>query len=268
MDAVLQARRALESDLRSAFALDEFEVFYQPLINTASGRVSAFEALLRWPCADRPTIGPNEFIPVAEEMGLIVPLGKWVLETACNEAMTWPDEVAVAVNLSPVQFRSRNLVEMVRGVLDSSGLAPSRLELEITEGLLLHDTVETLSTLHRLRDLGVRISMDDFGTGYSSLSYLLKFPFDKVKLDRSFMMDLGNGGDRDVIIRAITAMCHALGMQTTGEGVETERQLAFLRQQNCTETQGFLFSRPVPATGVAALLAAFETNPVVTEPVQ
>jgi diguanylate cyclase (GGDEF)-like protein len=265
MDAVLQARRALESDLRRAFALDEFEVFYQPLINTASGKVSAFEALLRWRCADRPAIGPNEFIPVAEEMGLIVPLGKWVLETACNEAMTWPDEVAVAVNLSPVQFRSRNLVEMVRGVLDSSGLTPSRLELEITEGLLLHDTAETLSTLHRLRDLGVRISMDDFGTGYSSLSYLLKFPFDKVKIDRSFMMDLGNGGDRDVIVRAITAMCHALGMQTTGEGVETERQLAFLRQQNCTETQGFLFSRAVPATRVAALLDAFETNPAVTE---
>ncbi|HET6607854.1 MAG TPA: EAL domain-containing protein [Rhodopila sp.] len=255
MDAALQRRRSLESDLRRALANEEFEVFYQPLIETQSGHVSAFEALLRWHRPDDVAIGPSEFIPVAEEMGLILPLGKWTLETACREAVTWPRHIAVAVNISPAQFRSRNFVAMVRDILEKCGLAPHRLELEITEGLLLHDVTETVSTLYQLRALGIRVSMDDFGTGYSSLSYLLKFPFDKVKLDRSFVTDLGNGGQRDVIIEAVTAMCQALGMQTAGEGVETEGQLAFLRAHNCTEVQGFLFSRAIPAHQIPALLA-------------
>jgi diguanylate cyclase (GGDEF)-like protein len=257
MDAMLRARRLLELDLRRAFALQEFELYYQPLVHIDSRQVCAFEALLRWSRIDRPPIGPGEFIPVAEEMGLIIPLGKWILETACNEAMSWPNRMAVAVNLSPVQFKSRQIVEMVRAALDNSGLQPDRLELEITETVLLEDTTETLATLHQLRALGVRISMDDFGTGYSSLSYLLKFPFDKVKIDRSFMARLGEGGSSDAIIRAVTGMCHDLGMETIAEGVETREQLAFLQQRQCTEVQGFLFSRAVPGSEVAALLAAF-----------
>jgi EAL domain-containing protein (putative c-di-GMP-specific phosphodiesterase class I) len=257
MDAMLRARRLLELDLRRAFALQEFELHYQPLIHIDSQRVCAFEALIRWTRKDPPAVGPAEFIPVAEEMGLIIPLGKWILETACNEAMSWPNDMAVAVNLSPVQFKSRQIVDMVRAALDNSGLEPGRLELEITETVLLEDTTETLSTLHQLRGLGVRISMDDFGTGYSSLSYLLKFPFDKVKIDRSFMTGLGEGGDSDAIIRAVTGMCHDLGMETIAEGVETQEQLIFLQQRNCTEVQGFLFSRAVPGTEVAAFLATF-----------
>jgi diguanylate cyclase (GGDEF)-like protein len=260
MDAMLRARRLLELELRRAFALQECELYYQPLIHIDSRQVCAFEALLRWPRPDRPPIGPAEFIPVAEEMGLIVPLGKWILEAACNEAMSWPQRMAVAVNLSPVQFKSRQIVEMVRAALDQSGLEPDRLELEITETVLLEDTTETLSTLHQLRAIGVRISMDDFGTGYSSLSYLLKFPFDKVKIDRSFMAGLGEGGNSDAIIRAVTGMCHDLGMETIAEGVETPEQLAFLQQRQCTEVQGFLFSRAVPGAEVATLLAAFAQN--------
>jgi diguanylate cyclase (GGDEF)-like protein len=258
MDAALHQRQTLESDMRQAFACREFLVFYQPLIDTKSESVRGFEALLRWPRSDGTFVGPDQFIPVAEEMGLIVPLGGWVLETACQEAMSWPSHIAVAVNISPAQFRSRTFIETVRGALEESGLSPDRLELEITEGLLLHDVAETVATLHQLRDLGLRVSMDDFGTGYSSLSYLLKFPFDKVKLDRSFMTDLGNGGHRDVIVTAVTAMCDALGMQTVGEGVETQAQLSFLKEHNCAEVQGFLFSRAVPASQIPGLLEALD----------
>jgi predicted signal transduction protein with EAL and GGDEF domain len=258
MDAALQNRQALESAVRQAFLNKEFALYYQPLIDTKSDCVSVFEALLRWHRPDGSYVGPDQFIPVAEEMGLIIPLGRWVLETACRQAVSWPSHIAVAVNISPAQFRSRNFIDTIRGALDESGLPAHRLELEITEGLLLHDVTETLATLYELRQLGIRVSMDDFGTGYSSLSYLLKFPFDKVKLDRSFMTDLGNGGHRDVIVTAVTAMCDALGMQTVGEGVETQAQLSFLKDRNCGEVQGFLFSRAVPADRIPALLAQLE----------
>lgn len=258
MDAALQTRQALELALRQAFLNKEFALYYQPLIDTKSDCVSVFEALLRWHRPDGSYVGPDQFIPVAEDMGLITPLGGWVLETACREAVSWPSHIAVAVNISPAQFRSRGFIDTVRAALDDSGLPAHRLELEITEGLLLHDVTETLATLFELRELGIRVSMDDFGTGYSSLSYLLKFPFDKVKLDRSFMTDLGNGGHRDVIVTAVTAMCDALGMQTVGEGVETQAQLSFLKDRNCAEVQGFLFSRAVPADRIPELLAQLE----------
>ena len=258
MDAALQKRQALESELRQAFLNKEFALYYQPLIDTQSDCVSGFEALLRWHRPDGSYVGPDQFIPVAEEMGLIVPLGRWVLETACREAVSWPSHITIAVNISSAQFRSRNFIDTVRGALDDSGLPAHRLELEITEGLLLHDVAETVATLYQIRELGILVSMDDFGTGYSSLSYLLKFPFDKVRLDRSFMTDLGNGGHRDAIVTAVTAMCDALGMQTVGEGVETQEQLSFLKGRNCAEVQGFLFSRAVPADRIPALLVRLE----------
>jgi diguanylate cyclase (GGDEF)-like protein len=257
MDAKLQARRRLALDLRRALASQEFELHYQPMVNVRELRVSGFEALLRWHRPGRPAVGPQEFIPVAEEIGLILPLGEWALEAACREAAGWPHPMTVAVNLSPVQFREPHLVQAVRGALDRSGLPPDRLELEITETVLLNDTADTLATLHQLRDLGVRISMDDFGTGYSSLSYLLKFPFDKVKIDRSFIRGLGESGECDVIIRAIMGMCNDLGIATIAEGVETSEQLAVLQRRNCTEVQGFLFSPAVPGTEIPALLRAF-----------
>ena len=254
MDEKLQRRRALEAQLRGALAKSEFRLVYQPLVNTRSGKVSAFEALLRWSPPDWPGISPAEFIPIAEEMGLIIPLGTWVLERACREALNWPQDVAVAVNVSPVQFRRGDFVDMVCKTLDDCGLAPQRLEIEVTEGLFLDDPAAASSTLRLLRDLGVRVSMDDFGTGYSSLSYLLKFPFDKVKLDRSFICDMGRGGPHEVIVEAVTTMCQGLGLQTTGEGVETEEQLRLLMKLGCTEVQGFLFGKPVPAEQISPLL--------------
>jgi diguanylate cyclase (GGDEF)-like protein len=253
LDEVLQRRRVLELELRHAVANNEFQVFYQPVINARSGQICAFEALLRWFRADGSSISPADFIPAAEKMGLIHSLGGWALATACHEAMKWPADISIAVNLSPVQFARPDLVDTVRDALDASGLAPQRLQLEITEGSLLEDIAETGSTLQELKDLGVSIAMDDFGTGYSSLSYLLRFPFDKVKLDRSFIFDLGKHDQRDIIVRSIIAMCNVLGMQTTGEGVETQEQLAFLEQHRCTEAQGFLISKAVAAEEVPAL---------------
>ena len=255
LDEVLQRRRVLELDLRHAVANNEFQVFYQPVINARSGQICTFEALLRWYRPDGSNIPPGDFIPVAEKMGLIHSLGGWALATACREATKWPAEVSVAVNLSPVQFARHDLVDTVRQALDASGLAPQRLQLEITEGSLLDDVAETMSTLHRLKDLGVSIAIDDFGTGYSSLSYLLKFPFDRVKLDRSFITDLGKRDQRDIVVRSIIAMCNGLGMRTTGEGVETQEQLAFLEKHRCSEAQGFLISRAVPGEQLPALLA-------------
>jgi EAL domain-containing protein (putative c-di-GMP-specific phosphodiesterase class I) len=199
-------------------------------------------------------IAPLNFIPLAEETGLIVPLGDWVLRTACTDAAGWSQDVCVAVNLSPAQFRSRNLEPSVVSALAASGLAACRLELEITESVLLQDSDVTLATLHKLRALGVRISMDDFGTGYSSLSYLRSFPFDKIKIDRSFVSEL----DRDdsmAIVRAVTGLGKSLGISTTAEGVETNEQLALLRLEGCTEVQGYLFSPPRPAEDVESMLS-------------
>jgi diguanylate cyclase (GGDEF)-like protein len=255
MDRRIQLRRTLELDLRKAFHNGEFELYYQPLINLDSGVVSGFEALLRWRHPERGMVSPAEFIPLAEEIGLITPLGEWVLRKACAEAMTWPADVKVAVNLSPVQFKSRNLVQAVVTALAYSRLPATRLELEITESVLLGETDANLAMLHQLRNLGVHISMDDFGTGYSSLSYLRSFPFDKIKIDKSFVRELAERPDCMAIIRAVVGLGTSLGIATTAEGVETQEQLDRLRAEGCTEVQGFLFSPPRQASDVAKLLA-------------
>ncbi|AMA59205.1 bifunctional diguanylate cyclase/phosphodiesterase [Bradyrhizobium sp. CCGE-LA001] len=254
MDARAQARRLLEMDLRAALQRAEFEVYYQPIRDVASGRVVAFEALLRWNHPQRGLIAPIHFIPLAEETGLIVQLGEFVLRSACTDAATWPDDVDVAVNLSPVQFKSPNLIASVTEALAASGLDARRLELEITESVLLQNSEATLTTLHELRAMGVRISLDDFGTGYSSLSYLRSFPFDKIKIDRSFVSELATREDSMAIIRAVTGLGRSLGIVTTAEGVENDAQLELLRREGCTQAQGYLFSKPRPASDVAMML--------------
>jgi EAL domain-containing protein (putative c-di-GMP-specific phosphodiesterase class I) len=257
MDRIAQKRRDMEVDLRRAFANGEFELHYQPLVDIGADRISGFESLLRWQHPDKGMISPAEFIPIAEDIGLIVPLGEWVLREACAEAAKWPAEIKIAVNLSAVQFRSRNLVQAVISALAHSGLSPRRLELEITESVFLAETEANLAILHQLRELGVRISMDDFGTGYSSLSYLRSFPFDKIKIDRSFVKDLAERPDCVAIVRAISGLGRSLNITTTAEGVETVDQLDWLRNEGCNEVQGFLFSAAKPAGDVAALLSRF-----------
>ena len=255
MDAAARARRAPESDLRLALVRGEFEVRHQPLVALDRDAVAGFEALVRWRHPEQGMVSPVDFIPLAEEVGLIGPIGEWVLRQACTEAAGWPGGVKVAVNLSPAQFKGRDLTATVLSALAASGLAPSRLELEITESVLMQEDEATLATLHRLRSLGVRISMDDFGTGYSALSYLRRFPFDKIKIDRSFVSDLP-GGDSLAIVRAITG--RGLGIVTTAEGVETLGQLEQLRREGCGEAQGYLFSRPVPAGEVRRVIASID----------
>jgi diguanylate cyclase (GGDEF)-like protein/PAS domain S-box-containing protein len=257
MDRQAQKRRDMEIDLRRAFANGEFELHYQPLVDIAADRISGFESLLRWRHPDKGMISPADFIPVAEDIGLIVSLGEWVLREACAEAVKWPADVKVAVNLSPVQFRSRNLVQVVVSALAHSGLAPKRLELEITESVFLAETEANLAILHQLRELGVSISMDDFGTGYSSLSYLRSFPFDKIKIDRSFVKDLAQRSDCVAIVRAISGLGRSLNITTTAEGVETIDQLDWLRAEGCNEVQGFLFSAAKPAAEIDQLLSRF-----------
>jgi diguanylate cyclase (GGDEF)-like protein len=248
MDARLQARRSLELDLQTALDRDQFELLYQPLVDTRSGRVAGFEALLRWRHPERGTVSPAEFIPVAEETGMIRQIGAWVLRRACAEAAGWPDGVSVAVNLSPVQFTA-GLVETVADALLSAGLPARRLELEITESLLLQDDSAILETLHLLRQLGTRIAMDDFGTGYSSLSYLQRFPFDKIKIDQAFIRQLSERPDSTAIVRAVIGLGRSLGMAILAEGVETAGQLAILQA-----VQGYLFSPPRPAAEAPELI--------------
>ncbi len=247
MDARMQARRHLELDLRRALEFGEFELHYQPLVDLGSNKVTGFEALLRWHHPQRGDVSPGEFIPVAEDIGLIVPLGSWVLRQACMDASAWPVDVKVAVNLSPAQFHNENLVKTVFSALAASKLTANRLELEITEHALLQKNDATLTTLHVLRDMGVRIAMDDFGTGYSSLSYLRSFPFDKIKIDRSFVQDLSEQDDAGIIVQAVASLSKNLGMETTAEGVETEAQLQQVKNAGYTEMQGFLFSPAIPA---------------------
>jgi predicted signal transduction protein with EAL and GGDEF domain len=254
MDAALQRRRSIEAGLRTALAHNELRLAFQPLVGLPENRITCFEALLRWEHAERGAISPVEFIPVAEETGLIQPIGEWVLHEACRAAAGWPGEVRVAVNMSPVQFRNPRLFDTIQAAIAEARLSPNRLEIEITESLLLTDSDQTLETLHRLRDLGVRIALDDFGTGYSSLSYLRRFPFDKIKIDRSFMRDLARKGDSLAIIKAIIGLGHSLGMELVAEGVETEEQLNAVREQGCNEVQGFYFSPPMPPAAVRLLL--------------
>ncbi|NGP16675.1 putative bifunctional diguanylate cyclase/phosphodiesterase [Devosia aurantiaca] len=253
MDAELQQRRSIEAGLRLAMSRNELRLMFQPLLGLDNNRVTCVEALLRWDHDDR-TVSPAEFIPVAEETGLIVPIGEWVLQQACLAAATWPEDVRIAINLSPVQFRQKNLVAQVKAALVAARIDATRLELEITESLLLTDSETTIAALHELRAMGIRISMDDFGTGYSSLSYLRSFPFDKIKVDRSFMADIATRADSQAIIKAIIGLGQALGMTTTAEGVETEEQMAIVREHGVSEVQGFLFSPPLQPAALANLL--------------
>ncbi len=256
MDARAQSRRKIETDLREAIQNEVLRPHYQPLIDLATGRITGFEALVRWPHPERGMISPAEFIPVAEDTGLINALGGLMLRSACMDAARWPDDVRVAVNLSPLQFRVGNLLAQVMDALKQSGLPARRLELEITETLLLEKSSQVLATLHALRALGVRISMDDFGTGYSSLSYLRSFPFDKIKIDQSFVRDLAANRDAQAIVRSIISLGVGLGVTITAEGVETEAEFRCLRDEGCHEGQGFLFSRARPNAEIVALLQA------------
>jgi diguanylate cyclase (GGDEF)-like protein len=260
MDAIVQARRVLERDMRTALAQDGFRIFYQPLVNLQTKKVTAFEALMRWQHPERGAIPPAEFIPVAEEMGLIVQLGEWALRQACAEAMEWPDEICVSVNLSTLQFSKGNLVSTVMSALASSGLPASRLELEITESVLLEKSERNIAILNQLRELGVRISMDDFGTGYSSIGYLRSFPFDKIKIDQSFVRDLLVDEGSLAIVRAIAGLGVSFGMTTTAEGVETEEQMRCLNLEGCIEVQGYLYSKPVPASEILGLLKSIASG--------
>ncbi len=259
MDAQMQTRRLLELDLRQALAARQLALFYQPLIDLHRGRSAGFEALIRWRHPQRGLVPPSDFIPLAEEIGLIKDIGAWVLQQACMDAASWPDGLKVAVNLSPVQFKSPDLVDLVAQAFADSGLSANRLELEITETVMLHETEATLAMLHRLRALGVHIAMDDFGTGYSSLSYLRRFPFDRIKIDQSFVRELNTRDDCNAIVRAIASLGHELGMCTTAEGIETPDQFAALGLIGCSEAQGYLFSPAVPAADVADLLARLPT---------
>jgi diguanylate cyclase (GGDEF)-like protein len=255
MDAMVQSRRSLERDMRTGLAQGSFSLFYQPLVNLKTRKVTAFEALMRWQHAERGSVPPSEFIPVAEEMGLIIQLGEWALRRACVEAVGWPEDIRVCVNLSSLQFSKGNLVSTVMNALAASGLPASRLELEITESVLLEKSERNIEILNQLRELGVRISMDDFGTGYSSIGYLRSFPFDKIKIDKSFVRDLLVDEGSLAIVRAIAGLGVSFGMTTTAEGVETEEQVRCLRLEGCIEVQGYLYSRPVPAEQIGNLLA-------------
>ena len=244
MDRRIKQRRIMELDLRHALSNGEFKLFYQPIINVQSGEVTSFEALIRWQHPVRGLIAPGDFIPLAEELGLIVPIGEWVINRACADAAGWADHIKVAVNLSPLQLINRGLVEVVMRALARSGLPANRLEFEITETVLMQNTAVTLATLHQLRALGIHFSMDDFGTGYSSLSYLRSFPFDKIKIDRSFVRDISDEKNSLAIIKGVTSLAHSLNMITTVEGVETKEQLDHVRPLGCAEIQGYLFSPP------------------------
>jgi diguanylate cyclase (GGDEF)-like protein/PAS domain S-box-containing protein len=263
MDARMQKRRGLELELRQAVATAAFVLHYQPIVDVESNEIFSFEALLRWRHPTRGLVPPLEFIPLAEETGLIIPIGEWVLQEACAQAAQWPENVHIAVNLSPAQFKSASLVATVVNALSASGLAPQRLELEITESVLLQDSDATLATLHQLRSLGIAISMDDFGTGYSSLSYLRKFPFDKIKIDQTFIRDLADGGDSLAIVRAVTGLGSSLGISTVAEGVETAEQLKRLKAEGCTAAQGFYFGAAKPAAEATNYLAAIRKLRVV-----
>ena len=260
----LKARKQAERELRIALTTHQFSVYYQPQISLPGGTITGVEALIRWHHPTRGLIEPDAFIPLAEETGLIVPIGEWVLRTACAHAAKWRD-ITLAVNVSPAQFRKGTIVATVRGALAESGLPPSRLDLEITEGILIADTQATLNTLNELRNLGVRIVMDDFGTGYSSLGYLRKFPFDKLKLHKSFVRDLGENADADAIAHTIIDLARTLKITANAEGVESQKQLDWLVGEGCREAQGYWFGQPLPHSEVDEFLAAFKPDVMKTE---
>ena len=254
LDEQARRRREMEHDLRLAVKHGQFELYFQPLYSLKEDRLNGFEALIRWFHPEKGMISPVEFIPLAEETGLIVQVGEWVLHEACRAAQEWPDDLSVAVNISPKQFLAPGLASTILQALGNSGLPAKRLELEITESIFIADVERTLGTLHSLRDLGVRIALDDFGTGYSSLSYLRSFPFDKVKIDQSFVRDLNEkGNNAHAVIRAITTLADALGMETLAEGVESSEQFDILRAEGCRYVQGYLLSKPLPSSEISAL---------------
>ena len=253
MDEQMQARRIMEQDLRKALPAGEFELYYQPVVNLESSEISGFEALLRWNHPEHGQVPPSTFIPLAEEIGFIVPLGEWVIREACLAAARWPEQLNVAVNISAVQFRGSSLMPVIVNALAASGLHPARLEIEITETVLLQDREATIAMLHQLRALGIRIAMDDFGTGYSSLTYLQSFPFDKIKIDRSFVKDITENAGSLYIVRAVAALANGMGMAATAEGVETKEQLDKIAAVGCTEMQGYLFSKPLPIVEIERL---------------
>lgn len=254
MDELARKRRETEIDLKTAIEKGQFELHYQPLFNTEQQRINGFEALIRWNHPERGMISPLDFIPLAEETGLIVQIGEWVIKEACNQAAKWPEHLRIAINVSPVQFRTKGLNSVLLQALGQSGLAPGRLELEITESLLIENVAETLTALHSLREIGIRVALDDFGTGYSSLSYLRSFPFDKIKIDRSFVVDILSDKGSAAIIQAITGLAAALDMDTIAEGVEIDEQVDMLVKNGCKNIQGFLLSRPVPIGEVDTLI--------------
>jgi EAL domain-containing protein (putative c-di-GMP-specific phosphodiesterase class I) len=253
LDEEAHSRRQTEIDLRQALRDGDFELYYQPLFNLAQDRFTGFEALIRWNHPTRGMVSPVEFIPLAEETGLIVPIGEWVIREACRQATVWPEDLSIAINISPKQFSNSGLTSTILQALSASAIDPARLELEITESIFIANVDETLSVLHSLRNLGVRIALDDFGTGYSSLSYLRSFPFDKVKIDRSFVNDLGRAGNAHAVVRAITTLADALGMDTLAEGVESKEQLEVLCAEGCGNIQGYLFGKPMSASEVEDL---------------
>jgi predicted signal transduction protein with EAL and GGDEF domain len=253
MDNYLEAKRDLERAVRNALARGEFEVHYQPIVDVRSERTCGYEALLRWRHREKGLLPPSEFIGIAEGVGFIVPLGEWVLRKACDDAANWPPYMRLAVNISPAQCRAA-LTQTVMNALATSRLPPDRLELEITESALLQDNNVTLSTLHQLRKLGVKIAMDDFGTGYSSLSYLRSFPFDKIKIDKSFVKDVLVHPESLVIVRAVAGLGLSFGVPTTAEGVETREQFEQIREAGCTQCQGYMFGRAIPNAEVMRLL--------------
>jgi EAL domain-containing protein (putative c-di-GMP-specific phosphodiesterase class I) len=250
METKIQEKRLLETELRRAVAEGGLEVFYQPIVCARSEQVMGYEALLRWRHPERGSVPPSVFIPLAEETGLIQVIGAWVLHQACQEASRWPSGLRVAVNLSPLQFRGSDILTVVATALRSAKLPAARLELEITESVLLDDDEATLNILHQLRDLGTRISMDDFGTGYSSLSYLCRFPFDTIKIDRSFVNSMRDGNDGLAIVQSTISLARTLRMNVIAEGVETRGQLMLLRDAECHEIQGYLFAPPRPASEI------------------
>ena len=261
MDDEVRMKRKLELDLRQALTDEQFELHYQPFFDMTTRTVLGFEALIRWHHPERGLVSPGDFIPIAEETGLIAPIGAWALRQACRDAMAWPADTRIAVNVSSVQFKTTDVARDVRAALDEAGLPPHRLELEITESTLMEQGDATVGVLRELRDLGVSISMDDFGTGYSSLSYLRRFPLSKIKIDRSFVMDLGSSTNVEVIIKSIIDIARTLDMTTTAEGIETAEQLELLGALGCDMGQGYYFSKPRPLADLAALIPGWRQAP-------
>ena len=267
MDEEVRARRQLEIDLRAAVAGNQFVLYFQPVVAVADKSVKSFEALIRWKHPTRGMVSPAEFIPVAEDTGLIVQIGQWVVQEACRQAATWPETIKVAVNVSSIQFKSPGLIKTISDSLRDAGIDGSRLIVEVTESVMIKDAEQAIATLHAVKDLGITVAMDDFGTGYSSLAYLRRFPFDTLKIDRSFVSELDDTQESAAIVRAATGLAKALGMKTVAEGIETEDQLARVGLEGCGLAQGYLISRPMPAEDVYVFIGVEPRKPPVPVPV-